>query len=306
MALVSNSFALTAVVWLRWLYLVAEKLYYHSWTTFSEIAVGRTERRSSAIARRFTSGLLPNPLNSILLKDVLQFSRNPNQWAQFMILIAFLLIYLFNLLYISSRFNFDNPYWKTLVLFLNFAFTGFILATLSVRFIYPLISLEGKSFWIVRSAPVSVGGLFWEKFFLAFVIFMGLCELIIFFSNQALHVSRAIMILTTVAVFMMGAALTGLAIGLGALMPDFKDESPMRIASTPGGVLTVVISLIYVGLMVAILALPAQGYFIYLLGEGAFPADKILHALALVIALNALTLAIPLRLGRRALREIDL
>jgi ABC-2 type transport system permease protein len=113
-------------------------------------------------------------------------------------------------------------------------------------------------------------------------------------------------ILTTAAIFMMGATLTGLAIGLGALMPDFKDESPMRIASTPGGVLTVVISLVYVGLMVAALAWPAQGYFVYLMGKGPFPMEKVMHALALVIGLNTLTLVIPMRLGKRALREIDL
>jgi len=89
-------------------------------------------------------------------------------------------------------------------------------------------------------------------------------------------------------------------------MPDFKDESPMRIASTPGGVLTVVISLVYVGLMVAVLAWPAQGYFVYLIGKGPFPMGKIMQALALVIGLNAITLAIPLRLGKKALREIDL
>jgi len=105
---------------------------------------------------------------------------------------------------------------------------------------------------------------------------------------------------------MMGAALTGLAIGMGALMPDFRDESPMRIASTPGGVLTVVISLVYVGLMVAILAWPARGYFIYLIGEGPFPADKILQSLALVIGLNVLTFVLPLRLGRQAIQVKDL
>ena len=80
----------------------------------------------------------------------------------------------------------------------------------------------------------------------------------------------------------------------------------MRIASTPGGVLTVVISLIYVGLMVLILAIPSQGYFVYLISEGAFPTTKVLHASIMVVLLNIITLAIPLRLGLRALRETDL
>ena len=296
---------LTAVVWMRWLYLLTDRAYYHAWTAFNELSA-RPNRSAPGFANRFTKGLFPNPLNAMLLKDALQFTRNPNQWAQFMILVAFLLIYLFNLLYVSRHFNFNSPYWNTMVLFLNFAFTGFILATLSVRFVFPLISLEGRGFWVVRSAPISVGKLFWEKFFLAFLIFMGLCELIVFFSNHSLNVTGTMMILTTSTTFMMGGTLMGMAIGMGALMPDFSDESPMRIASTPGGVLTVVISLVYVGLMVAILAWPTYGYFKYLTGQETFPRTQALQALAITIALNVVLFAVPLKLGRRALKSIDL
>lgn len=298
--------SLTALIWMRWLYLLADRVYYNSWIAFNEVSgrAGKASPRKSA--RRFSQGILPNPLNAMLLKDILQFKRNSNQWAQFLILLAFLLIYLFNLLYISSRFDINDPQWKTLVLFLNFAFSGFILATLSVRFVFPLISLEGNGFWIIRSAPVSIGKLFWEKFFLAFIVFMGLCELIVYVSNHALHVSQTMMILTTSTTFMMGATLTGLAIGMGALMPDFSDESPMRIASTPGGVLTVVISLVYVGLMVTVLAYPTRSYFIYLTGHGPFPAAEALLALGIMIGLNLLVFSVPLRLGRLAIKMNDL
>lgn len=296
---------ITSLVWLRWLVGWSGRVYYESWIAFSEFSGKRKRSSNSASPKKFTSGWLPNPLNAMYRKDVLQFIRNPSQWGQFLILVAFLLVYLLNLIYISSRLNFENPHWKTLVLFLNFAFTGFILATLSVRFVFPLISLEGRGFWVVRSSPVSVNLLFWEKFFLAFAVFMGLCEIIVYFSNHVLNVSGPMMILTTAATFLMGIALTGLAIGMGALFPDFKDESPMRIASTPGGVLTVVLSLMYVALMVAILGWPAKGYFLYLLGRGPFPAGRALTALALVMGINALILLIPVRLGRQAIHVRD-
>jgi len=297
---------LTSIVWLRWLALVAGKTYYRAWNAFSEMS-GRKERQVGArSASRFTAGWLPAPLKALLSKDLLMFARNPNQWAQFLMLIAFLLLYLVNLIWISSRFNFEDPHWKVMVLFLNFAFTGFILATLSVRFVYPLISLEGRSFWVIRSAPISVKLLFWEKFFLAFIVFMGLCELIVFISNHALHVNGTMMMLTTAATFLMGATLTGLAIGMGSLMPDFKDESPMRIASTAGGVVTVIISLVYVALMVAVLAWPAEGYFRYLMGKAEFPMGRVARALAVVVGINLLALLIPLRWGQRALAGRDI
>ena len=297
--------SLTSIVWLKWLTTSLGGEYYANWSAFNEIVGKKGIKGQAKAAQRFTNGWLPNPLNAMLRKDLLLFRRNPNQWGQFLILVAFLLIYLFNLMYVSSRLDFDNPFWKTLVLFLNFAFTGFILATLSVRFVFPLISLEGRSFWVVRSAPVSINLLFWEKFFLAFVVFMGLCELIVWFTNRVLNVPAAMMTLTTVGTFLMGAALTGLGIGMGALFPDFKEESPMKIASTPGGILTVVISLLYVAMMVSILAWPARGYFVYLMGDGPFPAGRALTALAFVTGVNLLILLLPVRLGRRSIELRD-
>lgn len=297
---------LTSAVWLKWLSVTLGVIYYKSWRVFNEIAGNRGSSTQAIKAQRFTRGWLPNPLNAMLRKDLLQFGRNPSQWGQFLILVAFLLVYLINLVYVSSRLDFDNPFWKTLILFLNFAFTGFILATLSVRFVYPLISLEGKSFWKVRSSPVSVNLLFWEKFFLAFVVFMGLCEMIVWFTNRVLNVTSAMMTLTTVGTFLMGAALTGLGIGMGALFPNFKEESPMKIASTPGGILTVVLSLLYVAVMVAILAWPARGYFIYLLGNGPFPAGKALIAIICVTGVNLLILLLPVKLGRRSIELRDI
>lgn len=296
---------LTSIVWLRWILVLSSWVYYPSWAAFGDFSRRKSHYQSSRSAYRFTRNWLPNPLNAMLLKDVLMFVRNPSQWGQFLILVAFLMVYLLNLIYVSSRFNFDNPHWKILVLFLNFAFTGFILATLAVRFVFPLISLEGKGFWVLRGAPVSVNLLFWEKFFLAFVIFMGLCEIIVWITNQVLNVTQAMMILTTVGTFLMGVALTGLGIGMGALFPDFKEESPMRIASTPGGVLTVVISLVYVAVMVAILGWPASGYFVYLMGQGAFPAGRALSAVVMVACVNVLILLIPLRMGRQSIQERD-
>jgi ABC-2 type transport system permease protein len=297
---------LTMFVWLRWITVIADRLYYSAWTAFSELSGSILRSKTGSLAKRFTKGWLPNPLNAMLLKDLIQFTRNPNQWAQFLILFAFMVIYLLNLIYISSRFDFDNPYWKTIVLFLNFAFTGFILATLSVRFVFPLISLEGRGFWVVRSSPVSTNGLFREKFLLAFVVFLGLCELMVFFSNRALHLDGAMITLTTTGTFLMGASLCSLATGMGALLPDFSVESPMRIASTYGGVLTVVFSLVYVTLMVAIIAWPVYGYFIYLVGHEAFPMTKTIQALVLVFCLNVIVIYVPLRMGRLAIQSRDI
>jgi len=42
-----------------------------------------------------------------------------------------------------------------IVSFLNLAVVGLILSTFTTRFIYPLISLEGRRFWILSQLPVA-------------------------------------------------------------------------------------------------------------------------------------------------------
>jgi len=71
-------------------------------------------------------------------------------------------------------------------------------------------------------------------------------------------------------------------------------------------VLTVVISLVYVGLMVGIIAWPTQGYFMYLADQGPLPFRRALQALALVAGLNALVLLLPVSQGRHSLNTKDL
>jgi len=54
----------------------------------------------------------------------------------------------------------------------------------------------------------------------------------------------------------MSASLSGLAVGLGALFPNFKEDNPSKIVSGFGGTLCLVVSFIYISVFIALLALP--------------------------------------------------
>jgi ABC-2 type transport system permease protein len=104
----------------------------------------------------------------------------------------------------------------------------------------------------------------------------------------------------------MSISLTSLSVGLGAIYPRFDERNPGKIASSAGGMLTTVISLTYVGLMVAIAALPAQRYTIHQLDPMIpFPRFEITLALILMLILNLTTTAVPLRLGLLSMRRRD-
>ena len=73
-----------------------------------------------------------------------------------------------------------------------------------------------------------------------------------------------------------------------------------------GGMITTVLSLIYVGLMVIILALPTYHYSAYVLDElGTFPAREFIISGVLVVILNVITAIIPIRFGLKSLSRRD-
>ncbi|NLI14686.1 MAG: hypothetical protein GX409_00210 [candidate division Zixibacteria bacterium] len=297
----------TALFLLRFLFVMAEGFYYKSWQ--ASIQMGPSSKLQTKKSRPLPAffGLphwLPSDFRSVLAKDLKLFIREPAQWAQFSVLLVLLVIYLVNLRHFPT--SITDKFWRTIISFANFAFTGFILATLSVRFVYPNISLEGKSFWSIVSSPMSIKRLFWEKFFMAFFIFTLLAEILAFISNIMLGLTGYMMILSFFSILLMSISLTSLSVGMGAAFPSFNERNPGRIASSIGGMITTVISLIYVTMMVIILALPTHRYSVYVVeGNISFPAKEFLTAGVLMLILNLATIVIPIRIGLKSLSTRD-
>jgi len=297
----------TAIMAVNILFMAADRFYFTSWLASIEYHSGLAPKPAARrIIPRFfrLPEWLPSDFRAVLSKDLKLFSREPAQWAQFSILLVLLIIYLLNLKYFPTEIN--DSFWKTFIGFTNFAFSGFILATLSVRFVFPNISLEGKSFWAIISSPMSIRRVFWVKFWSAFIIFLMISEVLAFFSNMMLGLKGLLMVITFISVLLMSVSLTSLSVGMGAIFPRFEEKNPGKIASSSGGMLTTIISLTYVGLMVVIAALPAHKYTIHRMDPSIpFPRFEIILAIALMFILNLTTTIVPLRLGLISMRKRD-
>ena len=108
--------------------------------------------------------------------------------------------------------------------------------------------------------------------------------------------------------------LSGIAVGLGAKLPNLREQSPSRIASGFGGTLNLVLSTLYILAVVLLTAVPCHFYL------GAYAsADQILDlsrfhfwikfwlAAGLLgsIALGAVATVVPLVIGLRAFRRLE-
>jgi len=284
---------------------VASRLYRRTWTTSKDsggmrrVRVHRGGQPKSLIPRVFGT-----QRTALVEKDLKLFFRDAAQWSQAAILFGLLAIYVLSLR--RTPIYFTTPFWRNLISLVNLGFTGYVFATVSIRFVYPAISLEGQALWVVRSAPLSIRDLFWGKLILNLVLGTVLVEAIILASDLLLKVDPIITLISMVAVLFFACSLVSISIGFGAGMPDLKESNPSRIASGPGGILAAMTSLAYVGLSVSIMAWPGYAYLVSEMSNTALSSFPFIASGAAFLSLNALAIGLPLYLGMRSLasREI--
>ncbi|KPK70482.1 hypothetical protein AMJ71_08500 [candidate division TA06 bacterium SM1_40] len=283
----------------------ASLVYYTGWTRSLESS---SERRGSRPQRAASPGVvdrLCREVGSVLFdKDIRLFVRDPSQWAQAAILIVLLGVYVVSLR--DARLHFYSIFWRTVIAFVNLAFTGYIMATLAIRFVFPAVSMESRTFWILRSSPLSAKRFLTEKFLLNGGISLVLVEILAICSNLLLGVEGLIIVISAIAVFFFAVSLTSVSIGLGTLFPMLGERNASKIASGPGGILAAIASLAYVALAVSILARPAYIYSMAKLLGRSLPLSTFGIFALLFLAINAVATTMPLTLAVRSLKFRDL
>jgi len=238
---------------------------------------------------------------AVLVKDIKTLFRDPTQWSQLFLLASLIVMYLFSIQSIPA----STDFLKDITAFLNLGLTGFVIAALAVRFIFPTTSLEGQAYWIVFTSPLSVKEFLWGKFFIYVVPIIVLGEFLILASNILLGVDSFMMVLSSVTVLLFGLSLTALGVGLGAVYPRFFYENVAQIAAGFGGIVYMVIGLIYIGLSIVIEARPVYVYFREQLLPGTYEYVSLILSALLLIVLNLAVFFLPMRLGIRRLSRME-
>lgn len=249
----------------------------------------------------------------LITKDLRMFRRDPVQWSQFLIFFGLLLLYFANIdRFRQHRADVSVLTWVNVVSFLNLAVVGLILSTFTTRFIYPLISLEGRRFWILGRLPVKRDTILWSKFLFAACGSLLPCSGLVMLSDLMLDVSPMVVAVHQVICLLLCIGLSGMAVGLGAMMPNFRDQSPSKIAAGFGGTLNLVLSALYIMVVVLMTALPCHFYLLSYATEmppRMLQPDFLKLWLSLGIGgsliLACIVTVIPLRSGLIAFRKLE-
>lgn len=285
--------------------MLARRWYMEGWSASQSLGGGR-KIGVNPWQDRWIAPLLSwlgSPLREIVLKDLKSFQRDAVQWSQFLVFFGLLGIYFLNLR--TLGYDIKGGFWKSVISFLNLGATCLTLSTFTSRFVYPQLSLEGRRFWVIGMVPMARRKLLWAKFATALIGSMGVSEVLIFTSNAMLDIPWDLSLLHAGAVGAICIGLSGLAVGLGAMFPNLSEDNPSKIVAGFGGTLNLVVSLFFVTLVIALEAIPSHQYYArQQMTEAAFH-QWIALSLAGITLASAVTAAVPMWLGMRALDRLE-
>ena len=302
------STALAGIVIGEWLCL---KIYYSGWSRSHEgkkSPISRS-RIADALFTVFASPF-PGKMRAVVLKDVKLFFRDTSQWSQLFLIFALMVVYIYSFKLLPlERAAMPSFFLQNLISFLNLGMVGFVTSAVAVRFVFPAVSLEGVSFWIVRSAPISLKDFLWSKFWSSLLPLLALAEALIVLSNILLKVTPFMMILGIITVFMMTFGITALGVGIGAVYPKFKYENAAQIPTGFGGIVYMLLSMLFIGLVIAFEAWPV--YKLFMAQTAGFSVNgmgwiPIILSFSIAIIVNILAIYLPMKIGFKRLlhREV--
>ncbi|MFO8175758.1 MAG: hypothetical protein R6T96_15855, partial [Longimicrobiales bacterium] len=207
----------------------------------------------------------------LVAKEIRVFFRDSTQWSQLILLGVLVAVYVYNIhvlpLYTGEQLSF---FLINLISFLNLGLAGFVVAAIAARFVFPAMSLEGRMMWLLRSSPLDIRTLFWSKYWVGTIPLLMVSLPLIIITNLILEVSPFIFVLSTVTMVFMTMALTALALGFGALYPNYETENVAEIPTSFGGLLFMMSAVTYLAAVIILEAWP-----VYLFLVAAFREESI-------------------------------
>ena len=298
------SFTVTLIFAIAW---VSGRFYFLGYskaqTTPERLFPARNQRgRGSTLILGFLSG----PARAFAVKEVRTFFRDQTQWPQIFLIIALIVVYLYNFSVLPlAKSPIRTIYLQNLFSFLNMGLAAFVLTAVAARFVYPAVSIEGDAFWIVKSSPIQIRKFLWIKFFVYYIPLLVLAETLIVLSNILLHVTPFMMWLSVATIFFMVPGIVAMGVGFGAAYPDFKSENPAQSVTSFGGLLFMILCAGFIGIIIILEAGPVYSVFMAGIRGASLSALQwvwLIGSFSLVLLLCVLAVILPMRLGEQRLK----
>ena len=196
---------------------------------------------------------LNQQLRAMIFKEAKIFIRDTTQALQLLMLLVLTFIYLYNfrILNASSQVTgTDVVWWKIILSLANIGFGNFVIVAIATRFIYPSISLEGRSFPLLCATPVTIEKILQYKFYTWLLPTIILSCILLDSGIMAIDGSLENLCWTNLIAIALSIGIVGLGIGIGAVYAKFDWESPAQITASFGSLVYMFIAICIIGLSI--------------------------------------------------------
>ncbi len=244
----------------------------------------------------------------LMLKDVRVFFRDTTQWSQLILLAVLVVVYIYNIRALPLYSEGVSFFFAHIIAFVNVGLAGFVLSAVAARFVFPGVSLEGPTLWLLRSSPLRARDLLWSKYWVGTVPLLLMALVLTLGTNLLLKVTPVMMLLSLVTIAAVTFALAALALTFGTLFPQFETENTAQIPTSVGGLLFMMTAVALLAVILVLESWPVLTIFRHRLMGGSPAAGVWLMAGASGLAAVAICVAatvLPLRVALRRIESLE-
>jgi ABC-2 type transport system permease protein len=250
--------------------LTCERLYATGWSNLQNNRRKPKVRKAAVVPseqekpQNHLSQLVPRPIRAMIVKDLLLYRRELRNFSRLITPMILGVVYAFGLLS-SSRQGLggqgDAPAWfmgalNSLMVYADVMLALFIGWMLVASLAGLGFSVEGRSYWILKSAPVSSRQLLTSKFLVGYLPPLALCTVYLVVLQIIKGTSVASAAISLLAVALSLAGLTGIFLAFGTYGAKFDWDNPAQINQSMGCVSSLV-SAIFLALCFGLFIVPA-------------------------------------------------
>ena len=237
--------------------LTAERWFYIGWAGMQVVATKKKTRRMNANRQKRSSQLLnwiPGNVRAIVWKDLSLLRRNLRNLSQLVTPLIFGVIYSFMLLRNGGEVppgqgqapSLFIQATKIALVYSSVGIAIFVGWMLLARLAMMSFSQEHQSYWIIKSAPVSMPRLLTAKFLVAYLPTLALGILFLTAISILQKVPTHIWVYGLFVIAFSDAGLTGVSLAFGVAGARFDWKDPRKMNNASAGCLLSVVSMIYI------------------------------------------------------------
>jgi ABC-2 type transport system permease protein len=286
----------------------ANRFYYRSWLVSLDVQ-SASQKIYDPAHKHFmdfrSRSLFPSQIEVLLKKELFTFLREASQWIHFVVMIVLTGLFAISVSKINLNLHIMDVQMLTYVVM--FVFGGFMISSLALRFVFPMIGLEGQTFWALKSSPMKESRILFIKFILGFVMVLPIAEYIAiasnipFISKSELH--SIILWFGVFNSFWISFTMVSFNLGFGGFFANYRERNPIRAASTQGATLTFLATLLYLIVIVVIILVPVSAYFAALFQFKTFNVKLLLIAEMLIAVASCFLSALGFIVGLRSMHR---